>query len=188
MEAAVRANLFSYHPLNDPWAIAMRNSPCETLCASLPGLSRFTGDFEAVDRVHLRAADLRFAENYRVGGVVLVGDAFQTSCPATGTGVSRALTDVDRLCNVYVPRWLASPGMGASKIAQFYDDAEKQASDAYSNRLARYRRALTVDPGISWELRRRLIYPVRRSARLARAGVHWVSKAGTNVWRGAASR
>ena len=49
-------------------------------------------------------------------GFVLVGDAFATSCPAAGTGTNKVFTDVERLCNVYIPRWLATPGMGREKI------------------------------------------------------------------------
>ena len=54
--------------------------------------------------------------------MVLIGDAFSTSCPAAGTGTGKVFTDVERLCNVYIPRWFATPGMGAEKIAAFYDD------------------------------------------------------------------
>ena len=61
----------------------------------------------------------------RQAGVVLVGDAFATSCPAAGTGTGKVFTDVERLCNVHIPRWLATPGMGADKIAAFYDDPVK---------------------------------------------------------------
>lgn len=70
----------------------------------------------------------------RVSGVVTIGDAFQTSCPAAGTGVGRALNDVELLCNDYVPRWLSSPGMDVDKISQFYDDERKRAFDAATMR------------------------------------------------------
>jgi 2-polyprenyl-6-methoxyphenol hydroxylase-like FAD-dependent oxidoreductase len=36
-------------------------------------------------------------------GLVLVGDAFSTSCRAAGTGCDKVFTDVERLCNVYIP-------------------------------------------------------------------------------------
>ena len=48
----------------------------------------------------------------REAGVVLVGDAFATSCPAAGTGTGKVFTDVERLCNVHIPRWLATPRHG----------------------------------------------------------------------------
>ena len=65
---------------------------------------------------------------------MLVGDAFATSCPAAGTGARKVLVDVERLCNVHIPRWLATPGMGEAKIAAFYDDPVKQACDALMRR------------------------------------------------------
>ena len=76
--------------------------------------------------------DLTVAQNVEQDGVVLIGDAFQTSCPAAGTGVTRLLTDVDRLCNTHIPNWFATPGLGSSKIVQFYADPEKRAVDADS--------------------------------------------------------
>jgi 2-polyprenyl-6-methoxyphenol hydroxylase-like FAD-dependent oxidoreductase len=94
---------------------------------------------------------------------VLIGDAFQTSCPAAGTGVSRLLVDVDRLCNEHVPAWLATPGMGADKIARFYADPAKRAADVKASRAAEYRRSLTVDTGLGWELHRRQVHLRRRT-------------------------
>ena len=91
---------------------------------------------------------------WRKAGVVLIGDAFSTSCPAAGTGTGKVFTDVERLCNVYIPRWLATQGMGADKIAAFYDDPVKRAYDAHSAHKAFHLRSLTVDPGFAWTARR----------------------------------
>jgi 2-polyprenyl-6-methoxyphenol hydroxylase-like FAD-dependent oxidoreductase len=168
MAGGMRANLFAFHGLHDEWSLKMRDAPYETLIETLPGLKKFTGDFAIVDKAKLRAIDLRFADNYRKAGVVLIGDAFQTSCPAAGTGITRALSDVDRLCQVYVPQWLASPGMGAEKIGTFYDDPVKKACDAHAQHVAHYRRAITIDRSMPWELRRRLIFPLRRASELMR--------------------
>jgi hypothetical protein len=63
---------------------------------------------------------------------------------------------------VHVPRWLATPGMGAEKIAQFYDDPVKQAADARSASLAHYRRALTIETGLRWTLHRQQVRLRRR--------------------------
>jgi len=86
--------------------------------------------------------------------VVLVGDAFATSCPAAGTGCNKVFTDVERLCNVHIPAWLASAGMGADKIAAFYADADKRACDAHSTAKAYRLRALSTDEGFAWRARR----------------------------------
>ena len=106
--------------------------------------------------------DIAVAENCRQDGVVVIGDAYQTSCPAAGTGVSRVLTDVERLCTVYVPQWLRTSGMSASKIAAFYDDAQKQAVDQRALRLADYRRNLTIETDWRWRARRLMLLSRRR--------------------------
>jgi 2-polyprenyl-6-methoxyphenol hydroxylase-like FAD-dependent oxidoreductase len=159
---AMRANLFTFLDHRDPWIRELRREPKQTLLAAMPGLKQFLGDFEVVDKVQNWLMDLSVSEDHRRDGVVLIGDAFQTSCPAAGTGVSRLLTDVEQLCTVHLPRWLETPGMGAEKVAQFYDDPFKQAADARSARLAEYRRSLTVDNGFGWELHRRQVFLRRR--------------------------
>jgi 2-polyprenyl-6-methoxyphenol hydroxylase-like FAD-dependent oxidoreductase len=157
-----RANLFTFRDHRDPWVKAFREKPKETLVATLPGLTRVLGDFEVVGRVQNWIMDLTVAQNCRQAGVVLIGDAYQTSCPAAGTGVSRLLTDVERLCTVYVPRWLKTSGMPASKIAAFYDDAGKQAVDQRALRLAEYRRSLTVATDLRWRAHRLMLLSRRR--------------------------
>jgi hypothetical protein len=86
--------------------------------------------------------------------MVLVGDAFATSCPAAGTGARRALMDVERLCNVHIPQWLGTPGMAAGKIAAFYNDPVKKACDEHSLAKAYDLRSFSVDPGLTWRCRR----------------------------------
>ena len=106
--------------------------------------------------------DISVARNVRQPGIVLIGDAFQTSCPAAGTGVSRLLTDVTQLCLTHVPAWFATPGVSAGKVGQFYDDADKQAVDAHALGSADFRRSLTIDTTLGWRARRRVLY-TRRS-------------------------
>jgi 2-polyprenyl-6-methoxyphenol hydroxylase-like FAD-dependent oxidoreductase len=158
----MRGNLFTFRDHRDPWIREMRRDPKGTLFGVMPGLKRFLGDFQVVDKVQNWLMDLYVVGNYRCDGVVLIGDSFQTSCPAAGTGVSRLLTDVDRLCNVHLPHWFATPGMAAGKIAQFYDDPVKQTSDNRAARLAGYRRSLAIDPRIRWALERQQVYFRRR--------------------------
>jgi 2-polyprenyl-6-methoxyphenol hydroxylase-like FAD-dependent oxidoreductase len=162
VEGGTRANLFTFRDHRDPWVREFRETPKETLLATLPGLPKVFGDFEIVDRVQNWLMDITVAENCRKAGVVLIGDAYQTSCPAAGTGVSRLLTDVERLCTVHVPQWLRTSGMPASKIAAFYDDTEKQAVDQNSLRLAEYRRSLTVATDLRWRTRRLMLLSRRR--------------------------
>jgi 2-polyprenyl-6-methoxyphenol hydroxylase-like FAD-dependent oxidoreductase len=150
----IRANLFVYRAVDDPWLQQMRRAPVETLNASLPGLRRLTGEFEVTGDVRMRPADLYVSAGYRQSGVVLVGDAFETTCPVTGTGTDKVFTDVERLCNVHIPGWLATEGMEADKIAAFYDDPVKLACDAWSSAKAYHFRSVSIDHGLYWEAQR----------------------------------
>ena len=146
----MRANLFFYRDMRDPWLRRLRHAPQQTLLEAMPGLHRLTGDFDVPGFVNIRPADLYVTTGRRRDGVVLVGDAFATSCPAAGTGFNKLLTDVERLCNGYVPRWLATPGMGADKLATFYADPVKMACDASSAARAERLRKVATDRGVRW--------------------------------------
>ena len=152
--ARMRANLCVYREMDDPWLSRFREAPEQTLLALMPNLEKITGDFAVRGFVKIRPADLYVTTGYRQAGVVLVGDAFATSCPAAGTGAGKVFNDVERLCNVHIPRWLASDGMGVEKIATFYDDPVKQASDIHSATKAYYLRSLSTEPGLPWQARR----------------------------------
>jgi 2-polyprenyl-6-methoxyphenol hydroxylase-like FAD-dependent oxidoreductase len=157
-----RANLFTFRDHRDPWVKAFREKPKETLLATLPGLPAVLGDFEITGRVQNWLMDIAVADNCRQAGVVVIGDAYQTSCPAAGTGVSRLLTDVERLCTVHVPQWLKTSGMPASKIAAFYDDDEKRNVDRRALSMAEYRRSLTVATDLRWKAHRLMLLSRRR--------------------------
>jgi 2-polyprenyl-6-methoxyphenol hydroxylase-like FAD-dependent oxidoreductase len=152
--SAMRANLFAYREARDPWLRSLRETPEQTLFAALPGLKRLTGGFTVTSEVKVRPVDLYVTRRGRQPGVVLVGDAFATSCPAAGTGVNKVLTDVERLCHGHVARWLATPGMGAGKVAAFYDDPVKTECDAWSAEKARFLRSLSLEAGLVWQARR----------------------------------
>jgi 2-polyprenyl-6-methoxyphenol hydroxylase-like FAD-dependent oxidoreductase len=150
----MRANLFCYRGHDGAWARAIRDNPHEALFAAMPNLRQFVGDFQLVSKLKFRVADLYRVENHERDGVVLIGDAFQTTCPAAGNGVTRVLTDVKQLAGVHVPRWFASPGMDAAKIKEFYDDPVKRACDEWCSRMAEYARSFAVDGGPLWHARR----------------------------------
>lgn len=152
--AAMRANLFVYHDIRDPWLNRFRAAPQATSFAAMPGLKRLLGEFEVTSAIKVRPVDLYETTGYRQAGVVLVGDAFSSSCPAAGTGANKVFTDVERLCNVYIPRWLTTGGMSREKIDAFYSDAEKRACDAQSMASAYYLRSLSTDRSLRWRFLR----------------------------------
>ncbi|HEV7334512.1 MAG TPA: FAD-dependent monooxygenase [Bosea sp. (in: a-proteobacteria)] len=132
----MRANLMTYRDMDDPWLKAIREEPEAALASLMPRLGRLIGPYAIQGPVRVRPADLYVAANFEQPGLVLVGDAFATSCPAAGTGTNKVLSDVERLCAVHVPRWMETPGMSTGKLASFYADPEKRATDLYSSRAA----------------------------------------------------
>lgn len=162
VRAGMRANLFMFRDPADPVMRDLRRDTEATLLRLLPGLQPYLGNFHVTDRVQNWVMDLSVVEGHLQAGVVLIGDAFQTNCPAAGTGVARLLVDVERLCTEYVPRWLATSGMSREKISEFYADPDKVAADQQSLKMARFRQALTSRNDIGWDVRRRLHF-LRRS-------------------------
>ncbi|MBR1223085.1 FAD-dependent monooxygenase [Bradyrhizobium sp. U87765 SZCCT0131] len=160
----MRANLMVYRTMDDPWLREMRHAPEQALHQLMPNLRKLTGDVVVDGPIRIRPADLYVTQGHRQAGIVLVGDAFATSCPAAGTGTRKVFTDVEQLCNVHIPKWLASNGMDAAKIGQFYDDPVKQACDAASSTFAYQLRAISIENGFVWHLRRWVRF-------LARAGI-----------------
>jgi 2-polyprenyl-6-methoxyphenol hydroxylase-like FAD-dependent oxidoreductase len=152
VRAGMRANLFMFRDPTDPIMRELRRETRSTLLRLMPGLQPFLG-------------------------VVLIGDAFQTNCPAAGTGVSRLLVDVERLCTEHVPRWLKTPGMGIEKISQFYADHDKMAADRRSLSMARFRQALTSGNDLRWNVQRRLHF-LRRTIthRVDRLHPGWIAR------------
>jgi 2-polyprenyl-6-methoxyphenol hydroxylase-like FAD-dependent oxidoreductase len=167
--AGMRVNLFVYRDLNDPWLRQMRTNPQDTLFALMPHLRPLVGNFSVEDRIQIRPIDLYVTGGHRQAGIVLVGDAFATSCPAAGTGARKVLTDVERLCNHHIPRWLATAGMAAAKIAAFYDDPVKRVCDAFSAGKALSIKDASLSTGLAADLRRRTKFVLQAARGTLRA-------------------
>jgi 2-polyprenyl-6-methoxyphenol hydroxylase-like FAD-dependent oxidoreductase len=151
---AMRANFMVYRDVTDPWLALMRKSPREALVQAIPGLEAAIGPFDIRGPVWVRPADLYQTTGVEQPGVVVVGDAFATSCPAAGTGTGKVFTDVERLCNRYIPDWLGTPDIGADKIGAFYADPDKRAYDSFSLAAAFTLKATSINPGPVWAARR----------------------------------
>lgn len=164
----LHANLMGYRTMDDPWLRAMREQPMAALLSVMPGLGRILGPAEVVGPVKIRPADLYVTRDHLRPGIVLVGDAFATSCPAAGTGADKVLTDVERLCNVHIPQWMDSTGMGQEKMAAFYADPVKVACDRESMHEAYRLRSLSTDEGIYWRAERRARFLARLAIGTAR--------------------
>jgi 2-polyprenyl-6-methoxyphenol hydroxylase-like FAD-dependent oxidoreductase len=175
---AMRANYMVYRDLADPWLLAMRRDPLAALQVAMPGLARIAGAFEVVGPLRIRPADLYATEGHLQPGIVLVGDAFSTSCPAAGTGTSKLLTDVERLCNVHIPAWLAGDDVGVDKIAAFYADPVKRACDDHSLALAWNLKSRSIDTALRWRADRLARFLARIGAGAARRALRRVPPGG----------
>jgi 2-polyprenyl-6-methoxyphenol hydroxylase-like FAD-dependent oxidoreductase len=177
VRGGMRANLFMFRDPTDPIMRELRRQTGSTLLRLMPGLQSYLGDFSVIGQVQNWVMDLSVAEGHLQPGVVLIGDAFQTNCPAAGTGVSRLLVDVERLCMEYVPRWLETGGMGKDKISEFYSDPDKVAADQHSLQMARFRQALTSSSDIRWNVRRRVHF-LRRNITYRVDGIRpgWIAR------------
>jgi 2-polyprenyl-6-methoxyphenol hydroxylase-like FAD-dependent oxidoreductase len=164
---AMRANLMVYRPVDDLCVRALREQPGASLGGLLPGLESLVGPVLVDGPVQIRSIDLYRSKGHLQPGVVLVGDAFGTACPAAGTGTDKVYTDVIQLCNVHVAQWLKTAGMGVEKISAFYADPLKVACDRRSFNEAFRLRSASVDESLSWWVQRR----VRFVGQLARGTV-----------------
>src|SRR5512141_1959130 len=163
IEAGMRANLMVYRAMTDPWLPAFKEAPEQAMLAMMPGLGDMMGEVKVSGAVRIRPAGLCVSETHVQSGIVLVGDAFSTSCPAAGTGTTKVFTDVERLCNVYIPQWLSTEGMAAAKIAEFYGDPDKKACEARCLAKAYHLRSLSIDNGLSWRAQRAARFVARLS-------------------------
>lgn len=150
LATGLRVNIFSYHDLDDPWVKRLRISPMEAIAEVLPRLERLTGRLRVRGAIKIRPVDLVATENAVQPGIALIGDAFSTACPVSGTGASKALLDAERLCNVHVPDWLATPGMSKDKIAAFYRDPQKAACDAHSLKTSLFAKRSMLGRSALW--------------------------------------
>lgn len=151
---AMRANLFVYWSPDDPRLHRFRHNCESALLELLPRLTRFTGQFSVEGTVSIRPVDLVRSTNVKIPGVVLVGDAYSTSCPAAGTGSNKVLTDVERLCSGYIRSWLRKSSIGADDIAAFYADPAKVQCESASYNSAIDLRLLSTKTSLNFGWRR----------------------------------
>jgi 2-polyprenyl-6-methoxyphenol hydroxylase-like FAD-dependent oxidoreductase len=148
----VRANLFTYTDPQSGFVERTRDNPDHMIFQRLfPELRAIIGPATVSSRIEARSISLYRTLNPEwAAGCVVIGEAFQTSCPAVGSGIGRALTDIDRLLNC-VPRWLDA---GYATLEEFYHDPIKLVTDAEALRAAEYRRTAATSLSLRWRFRR----------------------------------
>lgn len=152
--ATMRANLFVFWDAAEPIVREFLNDPTTMLDRLLQAVTRTTGPLRLIGHVDRCATHLQTVEGHLQPGLALIGDSFQTNCPATGTGMTKGLNDIECLCTSRVAHWLATPGMGLEKISQYYNDEQKVAYDRASLQEAIDMRKWAVDASLRWRMRR----------------------------------
>jgi 2-polyprenyl-6-methoxyphenol hydroxylase-like FAD-dependent oxidoreductase len=155
LEQTTRLNLFTYCTAQDAWVRSFRQSPRSALLEAFPDLESYLGPLDVAGLPQMRVTDLWMATGCVRNGLVLIGDAYQTTCPATGMGISRLLLDVERLCGHHALRWLAGDGVTADRITTFYDDPTKLVLDQEAMDAAEYQRSVSTETSWRWRIRRR---------------------------------
>ena len=110
-----------------------------------------------MSRVESARVDLFRVEPSPQAGLVPIGDAFR-ACARAPDRFSKVLTDADVLCHEMVPEWLSSPGLGADKVARWYEHSRKRGVDAMSLSGAAYRRRVALDGSLRWRIHRARVY------------------------------
>ncbi len=162
----MRGNLFLYRDPHDPWIRQLRQAPLQTLLQAMPALADELGEF-TVEQVQCRTSDVAVVSQHQRDGIVYIGDAFQTPCPAAGTGISRLLVDVERL-TVHATGWLAANDTSAASLQSYYNDPAKRRSDRAAIKEARFRRAISTNTSLFWEMRRQNV----RAKRFVKYALH----------------
>jgi 2-polyprenyl-6-methoxyphenol hydroxylase-like FAD-dependent oxidoreductase len=154
MGNAMRANIFAYWPAKDATTKELLREPATALPRLLPGLDQLIGSYAAQGKIEPFKIDLYRMQQCARAGMVLIGDAYQSVCPSTGMGLSKVLTDVDVLCNEFVPRWMAAGSIATSDVAAFYAHERKNAVDDRALHLALAGRDSVLATSLHWRVQR----------------------------------
>jgi 2-polyprenyl-6-methoxyphenol hydroxylase-like FAD-dependent oxidoreductase len=150
----VRLNLFLYDAPTSDRVARFRSDPVAELIRALPSLADKLDGARPIGPVQVRVTDLYAVERPARDGVVLVGDARRTSCPASGTGVTRILNDAQFLTAKYLPAGFAADRFDAAAIGAFYAEPTLAALDRRAHRRSMNGRRTATGRSLYWRLRR----------------------------------
>jgi 2-polyprenyl-6-methoxyphenol hydroxylase-like FAD-dependent oxidoreductase len=152
--SAVRMNLFLYDAPTSERVARLRRDPMGELVRALPSLADKLDGARPMGAASLHVTDLYAVERPARDGVVLIGDARRTSCPASGTGVSRVLNDAKLLNAKHVPAWFEADTFDAARISAFYAEPELAALDHNAHQRSLNGRSAATSRSVYWRLRR----------------------------------
>lgn len=137
-----RANLSAQLRSDDPRNRLLWTQPQATLKHWFPQLTAYTGEFRITSRLDQFVTTYYRVQPLQMPGVVAVGDACQSANPATGTGLSKILNDLDVLVREFLPRWLASGCCAGADVQAYHAHARKRQQDQQTQDLWK---AFTLD-------------------------------------------
>lgn len=150
----MRANLFAFPAVNDPWVREFIHNPTKGLQKCFPKLQQTIGKIEVTSEVENALIHLYRTEGEPPPGVVLIGDACENVCPSTGMGLTKIFTDVYVLSSHCVDSWFGSSGMGTEKMASYFNHCSKSAVDSRALQNAFYRRQASTGLSPRWRIHR----------------------------------
>ena len=154
---AMRANLFAFRSIRDPWVREFLQQPRLLLERCFPKLPKVIGEYRVTSRVDCGRIDLYRTEGNPQPGVVLIGDALQNVCPSTGLGFNKVFTDIDVLSEC-VPAWFSNSHVDIPQVASFHHHPRKLAADANAIASAHYHRRAVTDTSPRWRAHRALLH------------------------------
>ena len=119
----------------DAWRVLFPTAPDEDMAKALTdervqermnGVAPGCGPFDVVHKTHYRIHQ-RVADKYRIGRILLAGDAAHINNPLGGMGMNGGIQDAFSLCQKLVPVWRG------------------EADDGVLDRYERQRRAMALD-------------------------------------------
>lgn len=129
---AWRFNVFTSWSLDEKRTRLFARRPVESLYDLFPRMREFAGSLRATTRVQIGHTVWHRVRRPSPHGVVVVGEAYQSVSPATGTGLSKCLTDI-RVLLRHLSAWREHDCVPGSAIDKFYRDPEKVAADNRSS-------------------------------------------------------
>lgn len=144
----MRVNLFLYDSPKGERVQGLRRAPLQGLLKLMPGLRGRLAQARLTGEAEIRVTDLYTVDASMLDGVVPIGDARRTSCPASRTGVSRILNDVRVLAESFAPEWLAG------RPARFTSDPSVTALDEQWHHQSLAGRDRALNTSAAWRLNR----------------------------------
>ncbi len=136
----MRVNVFTQWQKDNPSVSAFRENSMQTIEKYFPKLSDHIGEYKIISKVQVFPTSFYRLKNIYQAGMIVVGDELQSVSPATGTGLSKIVTEADRLTEHYIPKWLANECVTSYDVWKYYHDKEKSTMERHSKNAWHYYR------------------------------------------------